>query len=79
MDKEGVIRKIHAILTYKMSNKRKGCINRDKNAVNNMKRITEQYMKDLTRPEQFKRGEKIKEIKNDSNLDFVFNSTIRMY
>jgi hypothetical protein len=72
---------MHAILTYKMSNKRKGCINRDNNAVNNMISITLQYLKDRTRPEHFKRGVKIEDIKpkSDSNPEFVFNRTIRMY
>ena len=80
-DKKGEIRKMHAILTYKMSNKRKGCINRDNNAVQNMITITLQYLKDRSRPDHFKRGVKIEnnKITEDSNPKFVFNRTIRMY
>jgi len=57
-DKKGVYRKMHSILTYQMSNKRRGCINRDNNAVNNMITITEQFIKDRTRPKVFVRGVK---------------------
>ena len=37
---------MHTILIYKMSNKRKGYINRDNNAVKNMISITLQHIKD---------------------------------
>ena len=50
-----------------MSNKRKGRINRDNNAVNNMISITLQYLKDRSRPEHFKRGVKIEDIKSKSD------------
>ena len=50
-----------------MSNKRKGCINRDNNAVNNMISITLQHLKDRTRPEHFKRDVKIEDIKSKSD------------
>ena len=43
-----------------MGNKRKGCINRDNNAVSNMITITNQYMNDRSRPDHFKRGFNIK-------------------
>ena len=39
-----------------MENNRKGCINRDRNAVNNMVTILEQFLKDGSRPNIFKRG-----------------------
>jgi hypothetical protein len=55
-DKKGVIRKIHSVLTYQMENKRLGCINRDKNSVNNMKKITEYFLKNKSRPERYRRG-----------------------
>jgi hypothetical protein len=58
-DEKGVYRKKHSILTYKMSNNRRGCINRDNNAVNNMIKVTEQYLKDRTRPVEFRRDFKI--------------------
>ncbi len=44
-DKKGLMRKMHSILTYKMRNERKGCINRDHNAVENMIKITDQFIK----------------------------------
>lgn len=72
-DKRGDYRKKHSILTYEMSNKRKGCINRDNNAVNNMIEITEQYIKDKTRPEVFRRGTKT--IK-DTNLQLLTKITL---
>jgi hypothetical protein len=80
-DKKGVIRKMHSILTYKMGNKRQGCINRDNNAVMNMITITEQYIKDRTRPEHFRRGVKLEEIKNTKgdNPEFRFSNTIVIY
>lgn len=80
-DKKGVIRKMHPILTYKMENKRKGCINRDDNAVNNMLNITSKYLKDKTRLLHFTRGceiprdNRIKPIKDD-NLKIIFNKII---
>jgi len=63
-DKKGKMRKMHSILTYEMENTRKGCINRDKNAVGNMVCITEQYLKDRTRPYNFRRDVKKEEVKN---------------
>jgi len=80
-DKKGKMRKMHSILTYQMEVKRKesidqknpiidirkGCINRDNNAVNNMISIVLQYLKDKTRPYRFMRGVKLEEIKNDAN------------
>lgn len=48
--------KIHSILTYKMENGRLGCINRDKNSVNNMKKIVDYWFKNKDRPEKYKRS-----------------------
>ena len=42
-----------------MENKRKGCINRDRNAVLNMKKIVNQYLLDKTRPDKYRRDYKI--------------------
>ena len=36
--------KKHSILTYKMENKRLGCINRDKNGCQNIKKLITSYM-----------------------------------
>jgi hypothetical protein len=55
-DKKGVIRKIHSILTYQMENKRTGCINRDKNSVNNMAKITKNFLEYKEIPERYRRG-----------------------
>lgn len=60
-DKKGNLRKIHSILTYQMKNKRIGCINRDFNSVNNMKKLTEYYLKNQTRPLRYRRGHKLDE------------------
>ena len=43
-DKKGVVRKIHSILTYQMENNRMGCINRDKNSVKNMAKLTNYFL-----------------------------------
>ena len=43
-DKKGKSRKLHAVLTFKMENNRYGCINRDWNAVRNMKKITDYWL-----------------------------------
>lgn len=57
-DKKGVIRKIHSVLTYKTENGRSGCINRDVNAVNNMVKIVNYFIKHRDRPEKYKRSYK---------------------
>ena len=57
-DKLNNLRKIHSILTYEMENNRKGCINRDNNAVRNMINITSQFLINKERPEIFKRSYK---------------------
>jgi hypothetical protein len=68
-DANGVIRKLHSVLTYKMENGQIGCINRDENAVNNMIKIVNYYLDKKERPLKYKRnydlekGEIIKEIK----------------
>jgi hypothetical protein len=81
-DKKGVIRKMHSILTYNMKNNRKGCINRDNNAVNNMINITKQFIEHKTRPLHFTRGVKLDSIKpptKDNNLEIRFNKIIEIY
>ena len=54
--------KLHSVLTYKMENNRLGCINRDRNAVLNMKKIVKSWLTDKTRPEKFRRGKNKKVI-----------------
>jgi hypothetical protein len=48
-------RKIHSILTYQMENKRKGCINRDKNGCKNIQKIFNNYMESGERPVRYRR------------------------
>lgn len=54
--------KLHSVLTYKMKNKRKGCINRDINSVLNMKKIVDSWLKTRSRPENFSRNKKALEL-----------------
>jgi hypothetical protein len=53
-------RKMHSILTYKMENQRKGCINRDKNGCKNIKKVFKCYMETGERPEKYRREYKFK-------------------
>ena len=55
-DKKNKERKIHSILTYKMENKRNGCINRDKNGCKNIQKVFNYYIEYNKRPERYKRG-----------------------
>ena len=48
-------RKMHSILTYKMENKRTGCINRDKNGCKNIQKVFNYYMETGERPEKYRR------------------------
>ena len=59
-DKKGILRKLHSVLTFKMENKRIGCINRDFNAVNNMRKIADYWFNNHSRPVIFKRASKKK-------------------
>lgn len=60
-DKKGKERKKHSILTYETESNRKGCINRDLNAVNNMIKIVLSYLHNKTRPEKYRRDYKFPE------------------
>jgi hypothetical protein len=71
-DKKGKIRKLHSVLMYKTSSGRLGCINRDRNAVLNMKKIVHHYINTGNRLERFSREIKIetkksKKSKNNNN------------
>ena len=66
IDKKNRPQKIHSVLTYKMNNKRIGCINRDHNAVNNMVLLVNQFLIDKTRIKEFERTFKF-ESKNGDN------------
>ncbi|AYV84837.1 MAG: hypothetical protein Hyperionvirus42_13, partial [Hyperionvirus sp.] len=52
-------RKLHSVLTYQMNNNRMGCINRDWNAVLNMRKIVQHYLRTGERLERYRRGTKI--------------------
>ena len=54
-DKKNKERKMHSILTYKMENKRFGCINRDINGCKNIQKIFNHYILYNERPEKYKR------------------------
>ena len=45
--KDNKTRSLHSVLTYKMENNRLGCINRDNNAVKNMKSIYDYYIESV--------------------------------
>ena len=49
--------KLHAVLTYKMENKRMGCVNRDKNGCKNIQKVFESIMETGERPEKYRRGD----------------------
>ena len=49
---------LHSVLTCKMKNNWFGCINRDKNAVLNMRKLTNIWLVDKLRPKEYSRGTK---------------------
>ena len=62
------LRKIHAVLTYKMEKSQSGCINRDENAVRNMIKIVNHQITEKSRPLKYRRTtikdvKKIKDVK----------------
>ena len=59
----GEKKEMYSILTYTMGNKRKGCINRDRNATLNMIEIVKTLIETKERPKEFQR-EKEKKIKS---------------
>ena len=56
--------KMYSILTYKMENKRLGCINRDKNSCKNIKKIFDYFIKTGDRPDVYKRKESSQDTDN---------------
>jgi hypothetical protein len=64
-DIEPTTRKLHSVLTFKMENKRLGCINRDYNGCLNIRKIFYSYLNHDTRPERYCRSYKL--TNNDSN------------
>jgi hypothetical protein len=61
-DKKKIQRKMRSILTYKMENNRKGCINRDKNGCRNIQKVFKCYMETGERPEKYRREYKFNKI-----------------
>lgn len=51
-DKNGVTQKLHSVRTFSMVNRR-GCVNRDINAVKNMRNLVEHYILYKERPKEF--------------------------
>ena len=57
------VRKIHSIFTYKMENKRMGCINRNKNACINFEKIVKNLLLKGDRPRAFRRSVKLSNLR----------------
>jgi hypothetical protein len=57
LKKDNIMKKIYPVLTYQMGC-RKGCINRDKNAINNFRSIVNNLLKTQTRPLKFTHNNK---------------------
>ena len=73
------IRKIHSVLTYKMENNRKGCINRDLNGCLNIKKIFTHYLNTGERPLKYCRNYNLKKDTNpliESPISQVSSSII---
>ena len=80
-DKNGKMRKKHAILTYKMEKKGIGCINRDNNSCKNLLKIVSHFLKTGERLENYKRSvrnpdHRLKDTNLISTLIEEFTSTI---
>jgi DNA-dependent RNA polymerase auxiliary subunit epsilon len=50
IDKKNHLRTLHSVLTFKLANKLEGCINRDINAVHNMKKLFNHWVEHKERP-----------------------------
>jgi hypothetical protein len=72
------LRKVHSVLTYKMENNSNGYINRDKNSVNNIKKISESILKGNGRPYNFLRSTDIENIVVTKNKTANHNAQIDM-
>ena len=57
-----------------MENKRKGCINRDKNAVNNMIKIVKYYLENKKRPTKYCRSFEPKGVNPSILTDTISNT-----
>ena len=73
-NKDGYERELHSVLTYiNKNNNRMQCINRDENAVRNMKRLVEHYLEHGKRIPEFCRESKeekeLKKIEKDKEKE----------
>ena len=74
-DHKNKLRKLHSVLTFKMENTRKGCINRDYNGCINIRKLFNSYINNKPRPQQYCRGYEIKttnpckKVSNSSRLE----------
>ena len=68
-------RKLHSVLTYQMENQRYGCINRDKNACLNIKKIVNYYINTGSRPLRYSRNY---DLKKEGNLPQEINQECQM-
>ena len=59
-----------------MENKRRGCINRDRNAVKNMRKIFMHYMKYSERPYNYSRSTNSKDINPLKKVPMILSSDI---
>ena len=57
-DAKNKLRKLHSVLTYQMSNRRQGCINRDKNGVFNIRKLVNYFLKTGKRLHNYSRDVK---------------------
>jgi hypothetical protein len=73
------LRKIHSVLTYKMENNRKGCINRDLNGCLNIRKIFIHYLNTGERPLKYCRSYSLIKDNNpviENNISLVSNIII---
>ena len=61
-DKDGKRRSIHSVLTFKTKQDWLGCINRDTNAVRNMRKLTTHFFEHGDRPLRYRRGHSLKDL-----------------
>lgn len=75
-DKKGKSRKLHSVLTFNMKNKRRGCINRDINAVKNIRKLTDYWLNYNDRPSKYKRESNLKVTLKKSTLKSTNPTTL---
>ena len=66
-------RKLHSVLTFKTESNRLGCINRDRNACLNMKKIFQYFIQTGERPLKYRRGYDLEKEANQLSNGFKPN------